>query len=54
MHKALWDIIVYLGHKLLPLLIIWCSDQYTYMRCVYVCVCVCVCVCVRESVKAHH
>ena len=40
----------HLGHKLLPLLIIWCSDQYTYMSCVYVCVCVCVC----ESVKAHH
>ena len=44
MHTTLWDIIVYLGHELLPLLItgIWCSDQYTYMSCVYVYVCVCV------------
>ena len=46
MHTTLWDIIIYLGHELSPLLIIWCSDQYTYMSCVYVCVYVCVCVCV--------
>ena len=34
MHTTFWDINIYLGHKLSPLLIIWCSDQYTYMSCV--------------------
>ena len=39
MHTTLWDITTYLGHGHSSLLIIWCSDQYTYMSCVHLCVC---------------
>ena len=39
MHTTLWDITTYLGQGHSSLLIIWCSDQYTYMSCVHLCVC---------------
>ena len=38
-YNTLGYFIIYLGWELSPLLIIWCSDQYTYTSCVYVCVC---------------